>query len=44
MDSGGKVIRGIQAETGAEINIEDDGTVKIYATKKESLERATWRW
>ncbi len=37
---GGKVIKGIQAETGAEINIEDDGTVHIYSTKKESLERA----
>jgi polyribonucleotide nucleotidyltransferase len=37
---GGKIIKGIQAETGAEINIEDDGTVRIYAIKKESLERA----
>ncbi len=37
---GGKVIKGIQAETGAEINIEDDGTVYVYATKKPSLERA----
>lgn len=37
---GGKVIKGIQAESGAEINIEDDGTVHIYASKKESLERA----
>ena len=38
---GGKVIRGIQAESGAEINIEDDGTVHIYAIKLEGLERAT---
>ena len=38
---GGKVIRGIQAESGAEINIEDDGTVHIYAVKKEGLDRAT---
>ena len=37
---GGKVIKGIQAESGAEINIEDDGTVHIYSSKKESLERA----
>ena len=37
---GGKIIQGIQAETGAEINIEDDGTVRIYAIKKESLDRA----
>ena len=36
---GGKNIKGIQAESGAEINIEDDGTVHIYATKPESLER-----
>ena len=37
---GGKNIKGIQAETGAEINIEDDGTVHIYASKAEALERA----
>ena len=37
---GGKNIKGIQAESGAEINIEDDGTVHIYANKKESLDRA----
>ena len=37
---GGKNIKGIQAETGAEINIEDDGTVHIYAAKAEGLERA----
>ncbi len=37
---GGKIIRGIQAESGAEINIEDDGTVHIYAVKAEGLERA----
>ncbi len=36
---GGKHIKGIQAESGAEINIEDDGTVNIYASKQESLER-----
>ncbi len=37
---GGKVIKGIQAESGAEISIDDDGTVNIYAVKKEGLERA----
>jgi polyribonucleotide nucleotidyltransferase len=37
---GGKHIKGIQAESGAEINIEDDGTVHIYAAKEESLNRA----
>ncbi|HUF62280.1 MAG TPA: polyribonucleotide nucleotidyltransferase [Verrucomicrobiales bacterium] len=37
---GGKVIKGIQAESGAEISIDDDGTVNIYAVKAEGLERA----
>ncbi len=37
---GGKNIKAIQAESGAEINIEDDGTVHIYASKAEGLERA----
>ena len=37
---GGKNIKGIQAESGADISIEDDGTVYIYATRKESLDRA----
>jgi polyribonucleotide nucleotidyltransferase len=37
---GGKNIKAIQAETGADINIEDDGTVHIYSAKKEALERA----
>ena len=37
---GGKNIKAIQAESGAEISIEDDGTVFIYANRKESLERA----
>jgi len=37
---GGKNIKGIQAETGAEINIEDDGTVHIYASRQEGLDRA----
>ncbi|MCB1279525.1 polyribonucleotide nucleotidyltransferase [Prosthecobacter sp.] len=37
---GGKNIKAIQAESGAEISIEDDGTVYIYASRKESLDRA----
>jgi polyribonucleotide nucleotidyltransferase len=37
---GGKNIKAIQAESGAEINIEDDGTVHIYASKQAGLERA----
>lgn len=37
---GGKNIKGIQAESGADINIEDDGTVHIYASKEEGLIRA----
>jgi len=38
--SGGKVIRGIIAETGADININDDGTCQVASSKKESLDRA----
>jgi polyribonucleotide nucleotidyltransferase len=37
---GGKTIKGIVAETGAEINIEDDGSVHIYAINGESMARA----
>ena len=37
---GGKIIRGIQAETGTEISVEEDGTVRIYAIKPEGLARA----
>jgi polyribonucleotide nucleotidyltransferase len=37
---GGKTIKGIVAETGAEINIEDDGSVHIYAASGESMARA----
>src|SRR5205085_10720237 len=37
---GGKTIKGIVAETGAEINIEDDSSVHIYATSGESMARA----
>ncbi len=37
---GGKTIKGIVAETGAEINIEDDGSIHIYSSSGESLKRA----
>ncbi len=37
---GGKNIKAIQAESGADLNIEDDGTVHIYAAKEEGLLRA----
>jgi polyribonucleotide nucleotidyltransferase len=38
--SGGSVIREIVAESGAKIDIEDDGTIKIAAAKRESIEAA----
>jgi len=41
--SGGKVIRQITAETGTEINVEDDGTIQIAATSGEAAEKAM-RW
>lgn len=37
---GGKVIREIQNVTGAEIEIQDDGTVKVAAVNKEEAEAA----
>lgn len=37
---GGKNIRNIVKESGAEVNIEDDGTVVIAATTKEASEKA----
>ncbi len=37
---GGKVIRGIVKDTGAEINIEDDGTVVIASVSSEGSEKA----
>ncbi len=36
----GKNIRGIQEETGAELTVDDDGTVTIAAVGGESMERA----
>jgi polyribonucleotide nucleotidyltransferase len=37
---GGKVIRGIQEQTGAEINIEDDGTVNVASVGGEAAQQA----
>lgn len=37
---GGKVIRKIIAETGADINIDDDGACQIASENKESLDKA----
>lgn len=41
--SGGSVIRSIVEETGAKIDINDDGTVKVAAAKKESIDAALER-
>ena len=38
--TGGSVIRAMQEETGTKINIDDDGTVKVAAVNKESIEAA----
>ena len=38
--SGGKVIQKIVADTGAKIDIEDDGSVYISGVKQESIDRA----
>ncbi len=37
---GGKMIRKIQEETGAEISIEDSGELKIYSSSQEAIDRA----
>lgn len=37
---GGKMVRRIQEETGATVEIEDDGTVHISSTSEESMNRA----
>jgi polyribonucleotide nucleotidyltransferase len=38
--TGGSVIRDIVATSGAKVDIEDDGTIKIAASKRESIEAA----
>jgi len=40
---GGATIRSLTEETGATIDIEDDGTINIYATEGESLRDALYR-
>ena len=40
---GGATIRSITEETGASIDIDDDGTVKIYADNNEALQAAIYR-
>ncbi len=41
--SGGSVIREIVAESGAKIDISDDGTVKIASANRESIDKALAR-
>jgi polyribonucleotide nucleotidyltransferase len=41
--TGGKVIREIVEKTGAKINVEDDGTVKVASANAESIEAAV-KW
>ncbi len=41
--SGGKVIKNIIASTGAQVDIEDDGSVSISAIDEEAVEKAT-KW
>jgi polyribonucleotide nucleotidyltransferase len=41
--AGGKVIRQITAETGTQINVEDDGTIQIASVSGEASEKAV-RW
>ncbi len=38
--SGGKVIRGIVDESGAKVNIDDDGTVQVSATDRAAIDKA----
>jgi len=41
--TGGSVIRSIVEESGAKIDIEDDGTVKIASSNRESIDKALAR-
>jgi polyribonucleotide nucleotidyltransferase len=41
--TGGSVIRDIVATSGAKVDIEDDGTIKIAAAKREAIEAALAR-
>ena len=40
---GGATIRAITEETGSSIDIDDDGTVKVYANDNDSLQAALYR-
>ncbi|UTW46500.1 polyribonucleotide nucleotidyltransferase [bacterium SCSIO 12696] len=40
---GGATIRALTEETGASIDIEDDGSIRIYAADKESLDLAVYK-
>ena len=37
---GGSMIREIVAESGAEVNIEDDGLIKIYGSNRDAIDKA----
>ena len=39
---GGKNIRGIQERTGAQINVEEDGTVRIFVNSKAAMDQARY--
>ena len=41
---GGKVIRGIIEQTGVKIDVDDDGTVNIFAADERSGANAPSRW
>ena len=41
--SGGRVIQDLQADTGTRIDVEDDGTVRVYARDSASLDLARKR-
>lgn len=41
--SGGKTIKALQAETGASVEVSQDGLVRIFASSTESVERAAAR-
>ncbi len=40
---GGATIKGIQEETGAQVDVEDDGTVRVYAEDREAKDAAVAR-
>lgn len=40
---GGATIRALTEETGATIDIEDDGSIRIYSDDREGLDRAVYR-